>query len=512
MIDIDPSNNQNLILATIYCPNGNPNLRPFETINNLSDNVMFVGDFNSKLEVFGCAKENISGPMLTNIQSHLNLTYLNTDEHTHLDKRTGNTDILDMAFISPNLTNMTYIFLIGDDLGSDHLHIEISIDAQPHRNIHKNPIRYKFNQTDREVFESTLEAALSSGDVLELKSAQDIDKYADFIVTAISTAVGKAIPKSKSGRPESQPVSEESLALIKEKRRLRRQYSQAHDPLVKTRTNQLQKEIQDNLRIESQDRWENFCNDISLETNHTEAWRKIKNFLKLKGQRDYPALRPDAKTVKTNANKPQLFAKSVERHFGIQSNNFDSNHFDEVNQFIEDNYEYFYPPEDHDDYRSDMDDDHDLVADIDSDALIRIVKFLKRGKASGPDNIHNEVLRQGTTTSLLYHLARLFTSSTQIGYIPTAWKLATLRMLLKTDKLPSLTASCRPISLMSSIMKLFERVIEQRLYSYPEDIGFINKYQSGFRQKKSTDDHLFKLFQSVMESFNRGRTCSGCFL
>ena len=100
------------------------------------------------------------------------------------------------------------------------------------------------------MFESTLEAALSSGDVPELKSTQDIDKYADFITTAISTAVDKAIPKSKSGRPESQPISDETLALIKEKCKLRRQYSQAHDPLVKRHINQLQKEIKDNLRIE----------------------------------------------------------------------------------------------------------------------------------------------------------------------------------------------------------------------------------------------------------------------
>ena len=85
-----------------------------------------------------------------------------------------------------------------------------------------------------------------------------------------------------------------------------------------------------------------------------------------------------------------------------------------------------------------MDDDHDLVADIDSDTLIRIVKFLKRSKVPGPDNIHNEVLRLGTTTSLFHHLARLFASSTQIGYIPTAWKLATLRMLLKPDNSPLL--------------------------------------------------------------------------
>ena len=48
-IELELSNNQNSTLATIYCPNRNPNLSLFQNINNLSDNVMFVGDFNSKL-------------------------------------------------------------------------------------------------------------------------------------------------------------------------------------------------------------------------------------------------------------------------------------------------------------------------------------------------------------------------------------------------------------------------------------------------------------------------------
>ena len=85
--------------------------------------------------------------------------------------------------------------------------------------------------------------------------------------------------------------------LIKEKRGLRRQYSQADYPLVKTRIHRLQKEIKNNLKIESQASWKKICNDISLETNHTESWRKIKNSLKLKGQCDYPALRLDANNV-----------------------------------------------------------------------------------------------------------------------------------------------------------------------------------------------------------------------
>ena len=65
---------------------------------------------------------------------------------------------------------------------------------------------------------------------------------------------------------------------------------------------------------------------------------------------------------------------------------------------------------------------------------------------------------------------------------------------------------------MSSIMKLFERVVEQRLCSYLDGIGFINMYQSGFRQNKSTDGNLFRLSQSVMESFNRGEHVVAAFL
>ena len=140
------------------------------------------------------------------------------------------------------------------------------------------------------------------------------------------------------------------------------------------------------------------------------------------------------------------------------------------------------------------------MEDVDPQSLIKLVKILNRGKAPGPDTIHNEVLRLGTTTSLFHHLLKLFTSSMQLDYIPTAWKIATLRMLLKPDRLPSLTTSYRPISLNSSIMKLFKRVIEQRLRSHLENIGFLNEYQSGFRRAKCTADHQFRLSQSIMEA------------
>ena len=145
-----------------------------------------------------------------------------------MDRSTGNTDLLDMAFTSPNLAKHDIQFQIGDDLGRDHLPIEISIDVPPPRNSSANHTKHKFDQTDREVFKSTLEAALDSEDFSGLTSTSDLDKYADFIVSAISTAVDEAILKFKSVRTESNPISNETV-VIKEKRSLRRQYPQIKD-------------------------------------------------------------------------------------------------------------------------------------------------------------------------------------------------------------------------------------------------------------------------------------------
>ena len=108
--------------------------------------------------------------MLKNIQKQLNVIYLNNDEHTHMDRANGSTDLLDMVFVSPNLAKHDIQFQTGDDLGSDRLPIEISIDAPPHRSSHTNHTKYRFDQTDREVFESTLEAVLSSEDFSGLAS------------------------------------------------------------------------------------------------------------------------------------------------------------------------------------------------------------------------------------------------------------------------------------------------------------------------------------------------------
>ena len=107
-IEIDLQNGDKVILATIYCPNGNRSSRLFMMINALSNQVIFLGDFNSKHKQFGCVKPIKSGQTLVNIAKDLKLFYVKQlcpNRNTHEDPFHGTSDILDMAFISPSLSS-----------------------------------------------------------------------------------------------------------------------------------------------------------------------------------------------------------------------------------------------------------------------------------------------------------------------------------------------------------------------------------------------------------------------
>ena len=78
------------------------------------------------------------------------------------------------------------------------------------------------------------------------------------------------------------------------------------------------------------------------------------------------------KTAKTNPEKAQLFAESVERNFGIESHLFSKSQFDRINKFVEAHSYHFTPLDSLHDNITDTDDDSNLVADVDPDTLIRI--------------------------------------------------------------------------------------------------------------------------------------------
>ena len=84
---------------------------------------------------------------------------------------------------------------------------------------------------------------------------------------------------------------------------------------------------------------------------------------------------------------------------------------------------------------------------------------LKNGKGLGTDSVYNDILKNAIGAGFFKLVARAFTISLKLAFIPYVCKVSVLCMLIKPDKLPSQTTSYQPISLLC----VFERVIEKHV-------------------------------------------------
>ena len=134
--------------------------------------------------------------------------------------------------------------------------------------------------------------------------------------------------------------------------------------------------------------------------------------------------------------------------------------------------------------------------------IFRLIGKLSTKKAAGPDKITNKLIKL-LSTSLLQILSKIFTFSLKHGYIPKAWKEANVLLIGKPNKTKTEPANYRPISLLSCLGKLMEKAITIKLLAWAELNNKINLEQSGFRNKRSTQDQLFRLTQQIIPGRNK---------
>ena len=73
---------------------------------------------------------------------------------------------------------------------------------------------------------------------------------------------------------------------------------------------------------------------------------------------------------------------------------------------------------------------------------------------------------------------------------------------------PTSVNNYRPISILSPINKIFEKIIYSRLIKYIDKSNILYKYQYGFRKKHSTEHALIELIDQIRSSFgDRQMTC-----
>ena len=63
----------------------------------------------------------------------------------------------------------------------------------------------------------------------------------------------------------------------------------------------------------------------------------------------------------------------------------------------------------------------------------------------------------------------------------------------------------KPISLLSNINKIFEKIVYKRIYSFLDRLNWIYELQNGFRAKHSTNHALLDLTEKIRESLDSGK-------
>ena len=132
---------------------------------------------------------------------------------------------------------------------------------------------------------------------------------------------------------------------------------------------------------------------------------------------------------------------------------------------------------------------------IDTEAVLDILKILKIGKASGADKISHQMLKY-TANSVARPLTILFNKCLECGIFPQTWKKAIVMPLYKKDE-KHFPSNYRPISLLSCVGKVFERIIFQNIHNFLLDNSLIYDMQSGFLPNHSTVYQLLEIFHNI---------------
>ncbi|CAF4948028.1 unnamed protein product [Pieris macdunnoughi] len=138
------------------------------------------------------------------------------------------------------------------------------------------------------------------------------------------------------------------------------------------------------------------------------------------------------------------------------------------------------------------------------------INSLKESCAAGWDNITSAILKRNLKI-LATPIAHVCNLSMRTGIFPSAFKKAIVHPIFKSGNRGSVD-NYRPISILSALSKILERLINKRLVSYLEDKQLLSPNQFGFRAKRSSSDAIHELTDHIVRNLDSHRKCLGIFL
>ena len=104
---------------------------------------------------------------------------------------------------------------------------------------------------------------------------------------------------------------------------------------------------------------------------------------------------------------------------------------------------------------------------------------------------------------LSYILAKLFNMCLKESCFPNCWKVSLMDPVFKNGGGRSTAKNYRPVSLLSVVSKVFEKLVNNRIVDHLDNCGLFSGFQYGFRSSRSTADLLTVVSVRIARAFGR---------
>lgn len=459
-------------------------------------NVFVLGDLNSKHHYWKCHSENRAGRILFQEMNEGGFDVHFPVEFTYHPISRHRPSMLDLL-----VTNSSVPFSrpeVHNELSSDHLPVcfELLDQTMCSDAYQLTPC---FSRANWMTFRNYLNRNIDLHDFMppEDINTNDVDIMIDRLTSIINDATRLSVPMVKM-KPSYVTMPDDLKYLIRLRRDLRRTYTRTRNVSLRPVINNIGHTISDKFRELHNDEYQRRISTlIPNEDNNRKLWNLTKV---LKGRKkQIPTLEDDVHTYVTNQEKAEALASQFYANHTVSNN-------DPVPVVLGRDVRRACH-----DIESTLEYDHDQVPLTSPNEVKKLIRVLRNNKAPGEDGVRNICLKH-VNAKFIVALTYIFNACLTLSYFPKVWKRSLTVPIHKPGKPIRKVSSYRPISLLSSMSKLFERIVLSRLNTYVSDHNLIPNEQFGFRSSHSPTHQVLRLMKHVKVNRSMKKSTGAVFL
>ena len=528
LIEIKLINSESLLIGSIYnkCNASAQNLKhdldlllPTIKLHTYS---ILGGDFNARHSLWNDLINSPAGLAIANwlqsnaiehnlcVASQHNPTFTRSDSILDFFLATSN-----LINIMPQISNFSCNTLISD---SDHLAVQLKINLN-HRisfNSHTTDLRLNFKKVDWNIFKSNIHNNLILNPDFHTRNltTDEIDltikQWRDSIISALNQQASsiKKRYKYKDLPANLIKLYEYRSQLRKKLNRTLTQYLNRTNPayrLILSQINCLSTLINQQTKNFMNNQ---FYNRLKKIIPGPDSFKSINKIIGRKITIP-DTIYNNSTPLRSSSDKAEAFANHFENNFNFNPPNHLPEFIDEVNRSIANlqtttqiitNFSASNNPAD----------PIDQTTFTNLEFIESTIQSGKNKKSCGPDGISSYILKKLPASAILL-LTIIINNCINHSYFPTNWKTSIIIPLPKKGSANNIK-NFRPISLIDSVSKIFEKVILDKISNFCEDHNIVQNNQFGFKKAHGTLHTLIKFQSDVTTNLNKKEITAACFL